>query len=46
MREKYEKEIQEQKFKLDQLKIKQQEAERTRDLATASDLKFYGIPDV
>jgi hypothetical protein len=46
MREKYEKEIQEQKFKLDQLKIKQQEAERTRDLATASDLKFFGIPDV
>jgi ATP-dependent Clp protease ATP-binding subunit ClpA len=52
MREKYEsekeraKEIQEQKIKLDQLKTKQQEAERTRDLATASDLKYYAIPDV
>jgi ATP-dependent Clp protease ATP-binding subunit ClpB len=52
LREKYEsekeraKEIQEQKIKLDQLKTKQQEAERTRDLATASDLKYYAIPDV
>ncbi|KAK5145465.1 Heat shock protein hsp98 [Rachicladosporium monterosium] len=40
------KEIQEQKIKLDQLKVKQQEAERTRDLQTASDLKYYAIPDV
>ncbi|KAJ8607823.1 hypothetical protein MRB53_040016 [Persea americana] len=40
------KEIQEQKVKLDQLKVKQQEAERTRDLQTASDLKYYAIPDV
>lgn len=52
LREKYEsekeraKEIQEQKIKLDQLKTKQQEAERTRDLSTASDLKYYAIPDV
>lgn len=52
LREKYEsekersKEIQEQKIKLDQLKTKQQEAERTRELATASDLKYYAIPDV
>ena len=52
LREKYEsekersKEIQEQKIKLDQLKTKQQEAERTRDLQTASDLKYYAIPDV
>lgn len=52
LREKYEsekersREIQEQKIKLDQLKFKQQEAERTRDLQTASDLKYYAIPDV
>ncbi|KAH9821964.1 Heat shock protein hsp98 [Teratosphaeria destructans] len=52
LREKYEsekersREIQEQKIKLDQLKVKQQEAERTRDLQTASDLKYYAIPDV
>ncbi|WPH03298.1 Heat shock protein hsp98 [Acrodontium crateriforme] len=52
LREKYESEkgrsheIQEQKIKLDQLKIKQQDAERTRDLQTASDLKYYAIPDV
>jgi ATP-dependent Clp protease ATP-binding subunit ClpA len=52
LRESYEsekarsKEIQEQKIKLDQLKTKQQEAERTRDLAAASDLKYYAIPDV
>ncbi|KAK5684963.1 Heat shock protein hsp98 [Elasticomyces elasticus] len=52
LREKYEsekarsKEIQEQKIKLDQLKVKQQEAERTRDLSQASDLKYYAIPDV
>ncbi|KAK3057522.1 Heat shock protein hsp98 [Extremus antarcticus] len=52
LREKYEsekqrsKEIQEAKIKLEQLKVKQQEAERTRDLATASDLRYYAIPDV
>ncbi|KAK5132361.1 Heat shock protein hsp98 [Meristemomyces frigidus] len=52
IREKYEsekaraREIQDQKIKLEQLKVKQQEAERTRDLQTASDLKYYAIPDV
>jgi ATP-dependent Clp protease ATP-binding subunit ClpA len=49
LRESYESEksrAQEQKIKLDQLKTKQQEAERTRDLSTASDLKYYAIPDV
>jgi len=52
LREKYEsekersREIQEQKIKLDVLRNKQQEAERTRDLQTASDLKYYAIPDV
>lgn len=52
LREKYEseksrsKEIQEAKIKLDQLRNKQLEAERTRDLQTASDLKYYAIPNV
>ncbi|KAK4504809.1 hypothetical protein PRZ48_002771 [Zasmidium cellare] len=52
LREKYEsekersKEIQEQKIKLEQLRNKQLEAERSRDLQTASDLKYYAIPDV
>lgn len=52
LREKYEsektrsKEIQEAKIKRDQLVTKQQEAERTRDLQTASDLKYYAIPDI
>ncbi|GAB7349715.1 hypothetical protein MBLNU459_g0453t1 [Dothideomycetes sp. NU459] len=52
LREKYEsekqrsKEIQEAKIKRDQLITKQQEAERTRDLQTASDLKYYAIPDI
>ena len=52
LREKYEsdkertKEIQEAKIKLDQLKTKNEEAVRTRDLQTASDLKYYAIPDV
>jgi ATP-dependent Clp protease ATP-binding subunit ClpB len=40
------KEIQEQKIKLDNLKTKLAEAERIRDLQTASDLKYYAIPDV
>lgn len=39
------KEIQEQKIKLDSLRNKLEEAERTRDLASASDIKFYAIPD-
>jgi len=52
LREKYEsekersKEIQEAKIKLDQLKIKLAEADRMRDYSTASDLKYYAIPDV
>jgi ATP-dependent Clp protease ATP-binding subunit ClpB len=40
------KEIQEQKVKLDSLKNKLAEAERMRDIQTASDLKYYAIPDV
>jgi len=40
------KEIQEQKQKLDGLKTKLAEAERSRDIQTASDLKYYAIPDV
>lgn len=52
MREKYEsekqrsKDIQELKMKLDQLKVKKEEAERNGDIATASDLSYYAIPDV
>ena len=52
MREKYEsekqrsKDIQEAKMKLDTLKIKQEEAERNKDIQTASDLLYYAIPDV
>ncbi|MCJ1302580.1 Heat shock protein hsp98 [Hypocenomyce scalaris] len=52
LREKYEsekqrsKDIQEAKMKLDSLKTKQEEAERTKDLQTASDLLYYAIPDV
>lgn len=52
LREKYEsekkrsKDIQEQKMKLDVLKAKQEEAERNKDISTASDLKYYAIPDV
>jgi len=40
------KEIQEQKQKLDNLKTKLAEAERLRDIQSASDLKYYAIPDV
>lgn len=39
------KDIQEAKMKLDQLKIKKEEAERSGDLMTASDLTYYAIPD-
>ena len=52
MREKYESEkerskaIQEQKQKLDSLRTKQEEAERNKDIQTASDLIYYAIPDV
>ncbi|KAK4697642.1 ATP-dependent Clp protease ATP-binding subunit ClpB, partial [Lecanoromycetidae sp. Uapishka_2] len=51
MREKYEsekqrsKDIQEAKIKYDQLKVKQEEAERMKDLQTASDLLYYAMPD-
>jgi len=51
MREKYESEkqrsrdIQEAKIKYDQLKVKQEEAERNKDLQTASDLLYYAMPD-
>ena len=38
-------EIQEAKIKLDQLKNKREEAERSGDLQTASDLAYYAIPD-
>jgi ATP-dependent Clp protease ATP-binding subunit ClpB len=39
-------EIQEARKKLDQLKVKRDEAERTGDIQTASDLTYYAIPDV
>ena len=51
MREKYEsekqrsKDIQEAKIKYDQLKVKQEEAERNKDLQTASDILYYAMPD-
>jgi ATP-dependent Clp protease ATP-binding subunit ClpB len=40
------KDIQEQKLKLEGLNTKLAEAERMRDIQTASDLKYYAIPDV
>lgn len=40
------KEIQEAKSKLDLLKIRRDEAERSGDLTTASDLLYYAIPDI
>jgi ATP-dependent Clp protease ATP-binding subunit ClpB len=40
------KDIQEARIKLDQLKVKKDEAERTGDIQTASDLTYYAIPDV
>ncbi|KAL2858190.1 P-loop containing nucleoside triphosphate hydrolase protein [Aspergillus pseudodeflectus] len=51
MREKYEAEkarnkaIQDAKTKLDNLKNKQEEAERSGDTETAADLKYYAIPE-
>lgn len=39
-------EIQEAKQKLDQLKNKALDAERSGDLQTASDLQYYAIPDI
>ncbi|EDN09657.1 hypothetical protein HCAG_06824 [Histoplasma mississippiense (nom. inval.)] len=52
MREKYEsekqrsKDIQDAKIKLDLLKVKRDEATRSGDTQTASDLIYYAIPDV
>ncbi|WEW54788.1 Heat shock protein hsp98 [Emydomyces testavorans] len=52
LREKYEQEkqrsrdIQDAKMKLDQLKVKAEEATRSGDMAAASDLVYYAIPDV
>ena len=51
LREKYEserqrgKDIQEAKMKLDQLKVKMEDAERSRDHALAADLQYYAIPE-
>lgn len=51
MREKYEREkersreIQDAKIKLDSLKVKRDEAERSGDTITAADLEYYAIPD-
>ena len=52
LREKYEsekqrsKDIQDAKIKLDLLKVKRDEAERSGDMQTASDLIYFAIPDV
>ncbi|KAF8253677.1 P-loop containing nucleoside triphosphate hydrolase protein [Wilcoxina mikolae CBS 423.85] len=52
LRERYEaekrrsQEIQEAKKKLDNLNAKLEQAERTGDYSTASDLKYYAIPDL
>lgn len=51
LREKYEserkrgKDIQEAKMKLDQLKVKMEDASRMGDTARAADLKYYAIPE-
>ncbi|KAF7628681.1 putative heat shock protein Hsp98/Hsp104/ClpA [Aspergillus flavus] len=51
LREKYESEkqrskaIQDAKIKLDSLKIKRDEAERSGDTVTAADLEYYAIPE-
>ncbi|CAN8096581.1 unnamed protein product [Discula destructiva] len=51
LREKYEserkrgKDIQEAKMKLDQLKIKMEDANRAMDTARAADLQYYAIPE-
>ena len=39
-------EIQEAKAKLESLKVKREEAARTQDYTTASDLQYYAIPEV
>ncbi|PLN83217.1 heat shock protein Hsp98/Hsp104/ClpA [Aspergillus taichungensis] len=51
MREKYESEksrsrsIQDAKIKLDSLKVKRDEAERSGDTVTAADIEYYAIPE-
>ena len=51
MRQKYEsekqrsKEVQDAKIKLDSLKVKPDEAERSGDTQTAADLEYYAIPE-
>ncbi|KAJ6137160.1 ATPase AAA-type core [Penicillium samsonianum] len=51
MREKYEsekqrsREVQEAKIKLDSLRVKRDEAERSGDTQTAADLEYYAIPE-
>ncbi|CAI7625401.1 unnamed protein product [Penicillium pancosmium] len=51
LREKYEsekkrsKEVQDAKIKLDSLKVKRDEAERSGDTQTAADLEYYAIPE-
>ena len=51
MRQKYEsekqrsKEVQDAKIKLDSLKVKRDEAERSGDTQTAADLEYYAIPE-
>ncbi|KAG6851063.1 hypothetical protein H0H93_002955 [Arthromyces matolae] len=39
-------EINELRRKIDELRVKVEDAERRRDLETASDLKYYAIPDL
>ncbi|OAA58480.1 heat shock protein hsp98 hsp104 [Niveomyces insectorum RCEF 264] len=52
LREKYEserkrgKDIQEAKLKLEQLKVKMEDASRVGDTSRAADLKFYAIPEM
>lgn len=52
LKEKYESEkkraveIQEARKKLDGLKVKAEQAERSMDYSTASDLKYYAIPEI
>lgn len=52
LKEKYESEkrraveVQEAKKKLDSLRVKAEQAERAQDFSTASDLKYYAIPEV
>ncbi|PVV04284.1 hypothetical protein BB560_001218 [Smittium megazygosporum] len=39
-------EIRETKTKIDELKLKAEEAERRRDLSKAADIRYYAIPDL